>query len=140
VLQDYLLKMPTSDNPDTPIFPRAARLASQTRSNQFADILAAAGLQKARTHEKTDNGEGRNAERKASRLSFHCLRHTATSLLKNAGVSNVVAMEIIGHDSEAVSRIYTHIESDTLRDALNKMPDLVKDLPAQKKPATKGAK
>lgn len=140
VLQDYLLTLSASDDPDTPIFPRAAALASQTRSNQFADILSAAGLQKARTHVKTEDGEGRNAERKASRLSFHCLRHTATSLLKNAGVSNVVAMEIIGHDSEAVSRIYTHIESDTLREALNKLPDLVKDLPDQKKPAKKAEK
>ena len=51
-------------------------------------------------------------------------RHTATSLLKNAGVSDVVAREIIGHGSVVVSRHYTHIETDTLRSALDRLPDV----------------
>jgi len=41
------------------------------------------------------------------------LRHTATSLLKNAGVPAAVAMDIIGHESEAINRHYTHIETST---------------------------
>jgi integrase len=59
-----------------------------------------------------------------SEISFHALRHTATSLLKNAGVSDVIARDIIGHESEAVSRTYTHIESETKRAALDKLPDV----------------
>jgi hypothetical protein len=31
-------------------------------------------------------------------------------LLKNAGVSDAAARDIIGHESEAVSRNYTHID------------------------------
>ena len=52
------------------------------------------------------------------------LRHTATSMLKNAGVPEAVAMDIIGHDSEVISRHYTHIESNAKRAALRKLPDL----------------
>ncbi len=33
-------------------------------------------------------------------------------------------MDIIGHDTEAISRHYTHIESVTKRSALNKLPKL----------------
>ena len=36
-------------------------------------------------------------------------------MLKNAGVSDVVAREIVGHDSPAMSNLYTHIETATLR-------------------------
>jgi len=32
--------------------------------------------------------------------------------------------DIIGHDTEATSRYYTHIESERKRSALNKLPKL----------------
>jgi integrase len=127
VLESYFMELSAPDDADAPVFPRAAATAEirvGTLSNQFAGLLASAGLQDKRTHAKHEDGQGRDAERSPSRLSFHCLRHTATSLLKNAGVSNVVAMEIIGHDSEAVSRHYTHIEFDALSNAMGKLPDI----------------
>ena len=36
-----------------------------------------------------------------------------------------VAMDIIGHDSEAISRHYTHIEGKAKRAALKKRPKLL---------------
>ena len=45
--------------------------------------------------------------------------------LKNAGVNNAVAMELIGHESEAISRAYTHIEAEALKKAVNRLPDLM---------------
>src|ERR1041385_3183459 len=66
-----------------------------------------------------------NGKRQTGGLSFHCLRHTATSLLKNAGVSDVVARDLIGHDSPAVSAHYTHIDTATQRKALDSMPDVL---------------
>jgi len=59
-----------------------------------------------------------------NKLGFHALRHTATSLLKNAGASDVIAREIIGHDSKAVSRVYTHLDKSALADAMQKLPDI----------------
>jgi site-specific recombinase XerD len=44
--------------------------------------------------------------------------------MKNAGVSASAVMELIGHDSEEVSRIYTHMEDATLRKAVNALPDI----------------
>jgi integrase len=35
--------------------------------------------------------KGRGVKRQQSALTFHSLRHTAVSLLKNAGVSDVIA-------------------------------------------------
>jgi integrase len=48
--------------------------------------------------------------------------HTATLLMKNASVSASVVMDIIGHDSELMSALYTHVDEDTKRAALSKMP------------------
>jgi integrase len=57
-----------------------------------------------------------------SEISFHSLRHTNVSLLKNAGVSDAVAQDLVGHESAEVSRLYTHIEDKTKRRAVNKLP------------------
>ncbi len=127
VLLKHLESLPSSDDPNGPLFPEAsaARLRSQyggTLSNQFHQILVSAGLVKKRPHTKA--GEGRSAKRAASELSFHSLRHTATTLLKNAGVTDAVARDIIGHESVAVSRNYTHIDTETKRKAVDKMPDV----------------
>lgn len=91
-------------------------------SNQFAEILAEAGLNPPRTHGAKEDGKGRSAKRQQSELSFHALRHTAVSLLKTAGVSDAVARDIAGHESAAVSARYTHIEAAVKRDALAKSP------------------
>lgn len=124
-LMNYLLTLPSSDNVKAPLFPTAHGTPSNTLSHTFTDILDSIGLvQKPDTHEGT--GKGRDTKRDVGGLSFHCLRHTATSLLKNAGVSDVVAREIIGHDSETVSRLYTHIESSTLKKALDRLPDVTR--------------
>jgi integrase len=126
----HLMTLPTSDDPAAPLFPKAfgtvERLGRASQlSNQFYDLLVSANLAKKKTHHVKEGEEkGRDAKRTLSKLSFHCLRHTATSLLKNAGVSDAVAMEFIGHDSAAVSRNYTHISAEALKGALASMPDV----------------
>ncbi|HET9373919.1 MAG TPA: tyrosine-type recombinase/integrase [Chthoniobacterales bacterium] len=116
------------DSPRGPLFPRAFGLRrrdipTSALSNQFYKILTNAGLVEKRDHH--GKGKGRDAKRATGGLGFHCLRHTATTLLKAGGVSDAVTREIIGHESPAVSRAYSHIDSGVLRDALAKLPDLV---------------
>jgi integrase len=53
------------------------------------------------------------------------LRHTATSLLKRANVSDAVARDIIGHETAAISAAYTHIDLATKRQALDRLPDFL---------------
>lgn len=111
------------DDPKAALCPDLQGKSSSWLSNQFYDLMAGAGLVSERDHQAKKGG--RSQRRTLNPLSFHALRHTATSLLKNAGVSDVVARDIIGHDSEAISRNYTHIETETKRKAVNSMPDIL---------------
>ena len=50
--------------------------------------------------------------------------HTATSLLKTAGVSVAVARDIIGPESAEISLHPTHVDDEAKRDAVDKLPEL----------------
>jgi integrase len=52
------------------------------------------------------------------------LRHSAVTLLKAHGVNDAMAREIVGHESAAVSRQYTHLSTDDLRKAMQRLPDV----------------
>jgi integrase len=93
-------------------------------SRQFRELLADAGLATRKVHRTTETAPGRDGPRELSQISFHSLRHTATSLMKTAGINASVVMDIIGHESEAVSAHYTHIDEETKRKAIAKLPDI----------------
>jgi len=113
-LVDYLASLPSSDNPNAHIFPNAAKHKRTGRlSNQFRDILVDAGLAEASDYRTTT--KGRASKRESSEVSFHSLRHSAVTMLKASGLSDVFAREIVGHESAAVSRQYTHLSTDDLR-------------------------
>jgi integrase len=129
-LFEHLTSLPGSDDPQQPLFPAAFECYDKNYFNgalskQFYQILVSAGLAQKRITKET--GKGGSVKHAQNELSFHCLRHTATSLLKNAGVSDVVARDIIGHESEAVSRNYTHIDTETKRRAIDAMPDVLEN-------------
>ncbi len=124
-LQDYLLNLPSQDNPDAPLFPIASTIKRVgTLSNQFREILTEAGLVSVRSHQAEKNG--RTAKREVSEISFHSLRHSAVTFLKASGASDVMAREIVGHESSAVSRKYTHLSTKDVRKAIRKMPNVTK--------------
>lgn len=130
-LADFFEHLPSSDNPGTCVFPKAAAMAEKhtgTISTKFYDkILAPSGLVEARPKSVAKiSGEGRAAKRQTSELSFHSLRHTFTTWLKSSGASNALAQMIVGHDSEVVSRGYTHLSADDTMDAISKLPDVTK--------------
>jgi len=122
-LSDYLASLPASDNPNAFIFPRAASAKrTGSLSNQFREFLSDAGLVEPRGHEGT--GKGRSQAREPSEISFHSLRHSAVTMLKASGLSDFIAREIVGHESAAVSRQYTHLSTDDLRAAMQRLPDV----------------
>jgi integrase len=132
-LATYLESLPSSDDPTAFVFPIAAghvlRAKSQqtaTLSNQFHELLAQAGLVRRRSHRAAKDGKGRSARRAVSELSFHSFRHTATSLLKSAGVAHSVVMDIVGHESKAVSDVYTHVGDEEKRAAVSAFPPINK--------------
>jgi integrase len=124
-LLDYLAQVPAPDNPDAPIFPRSSSHKRVGRlSNQFRDILVEAGLVEPRSYKTTT--KGRAHARQSSEISFHSLRHSAVTLLKASGLSDVFAREIVGHESAAVSRAYTHLSTEDLRNAMQRVPDVTR--------------
>jgi integrase len=141
-LLNHFLSLPSADDPKTPVFPLAYAVVLKegrvsTLSNSFRDLLTEANLAPERSAAKQKEGDGRAVRRQQNELVFHSLRHTATSLLKNAGVSDAVVMDIIGHESAAVSRNYTHIDDDAKRRAIALMPDIMAKV---RKPTPKGRK
>ncbi len=129
----HIETLPVGDDPQAPLCPSFQGKTVSWLSNQFYEVMASAGLVQSRgDHQKKEGKAGRSTRRQLSPISFHALRHTATSLLKNAGVSDVVARDIVGHESEAVSRSYTHIDAETKRTALDKLPDVTRGLEAPK--------
>lgn len=123
----HLESIPCSDDVRAPLHPRAAALLarngrSAALSNQFGDLLADAGLRPRLS--RRGGGEGRNARRLKSELSFHSLRRTATTLLHEAGVPQQVVQAMIGHDSTEVHQLYVAIGSEALRKAADSYPEL----------------
>jgi integrase len=61
-------------------------------------------------------------------MPFHNLRHTCASLLASQGVSQRVAMEILGHsDIRLTQNIYTHVYDPSKREAVDAMDRLLGD-------------
>lgn len=123
----HIVKLPAGDNPKAPIHPKAAALATvnvSTLSRQFGELLSSLGLVEPQSHAAKKDGKGRASLRGKSELSFHSLRHTATSLMKNAGISPAIVQDIIGHDSAEMSAHYTRVEHAAKKHALASLPDL----------------
>ena len=57
------------------------------------------------------------------RYSVHKLRHTAATLMYKYGKVDIRALqEILGHESISTTEIYTHLDKQQLRDAVNSNP------------------
>jgi integrase len=126
-LRKHLETLPAGDNPDAPLHPRAFSIVARegrsgSLSNQFADLLAQAGLRPKTSCVST--GKGRSARREGNALSFHSLRRTATTLLHEAGIPAAVAQEMIGHDSDQVHRLYVKVGREAMEKAAASLPEL----------------
>jgi integrase len=123
-LRKHLESLPQSDVPGAPLHPRAFATLQRHKgqvailSRQFGELLAQAGFKR----QALVKAAGR--VHAASELSFHNLRHTAVSLLKDAGVADAVTIALVGHNSRAMSQRYTHVGVEALSKAVNALPKL----------------
>lgn len=127
-LMNHIESLPTPDDPRAAIHPSAEEILRRQGktsglSNQFGELLVDAGLRPKVRHRKT-HGRGRGVGSGKHELSFHSLRHTAVSLLKEAGIPDAVVMELIGHESKAMSAHYTHVGAKAQKEAAAAFPDL----------------
>jgi integrase len=61
------------------------------------------------------------------RIRLHDARHGCATLLTAAGVAPRVVMEILGHSQISITMdVYTHVTSDTQREAISHMDRLLR--------------
>jgi integrase len=126
-LRTHIESLDPADRPGVPVHPRAfASLKEQGRvstlSNDFTDLMAQVGLRPALSHRS--RGKGRDGRRDGMDISFHSIRHSAVSLMKDAGVPDSVVMALVGHNSAAMSQRYTSVGLESLAKAQEAMPQL----------------
>jgi len=126
-LREVLSSLPSSDDPLGFLHPRAAASmekggASAGLSARFGELLELAGLRP--VYQRPRAGTERVARHRMSPLSFHSLRHTAVSLLKDAGIPQAVVQELVGHSSIAMSARYTHVGTEALQRAAEALPSV----------------
>ena len=112
-LLKHLEQLAGTDSPAQFVMPTLAtapHAGGNGLSTQFAKLMRAAGI-------ASNDGNG-------NRRTFHSLRHGFTSRLANAGIAPELRMRLTGHKSAAVHQGYTHMEMQTLRSAVDKLPAL----------------
>lgn len=117
-LEDYLLSLPTATSDNEFIFPSLAGRPISPLSTAFRRLMAAAYIEQWVIRTPSGEGSGRNV----NALSFHSLRHSFTSILANAGVSEELRMLLTGHTTRAIHQRYSHHDLERLRDAVAVLP------------------
>jgi integrase len=123
-LQQHLLTgVPVNDrNPKTSLTPTFANKLIGGRnglSREFKQLMVEARIDDGRIETTGEKG------RAFSTLSFHALRHTSVSALANHGVSSEIRMKVSGHTTESSHKTYTHLELETLKQAISKLPSVI---------------
>jgi integrase len=123
-LRAHLMARASTDDPNAFVHGRAAtsmstRNGSATLSGRFGVLLEEAGLRPA----KGPRTKG-TRRRHFDPLSFHSLRHTFVSLLKDAGAAQATVMEMSGHSSAEMSQLYTHVDRPSMERAAASLPTL----------------
>jgi len=124
-LQRYLDGIQWPEDLDRSLFPRAyALLMSGEKSylsDLFVQLLERAGVRKRGVKVRAVIREGAD---KYLPLTFHCLRHNHTSMLKKGNIPEAIARRLAGHLSITVSDLYTHLGEDVTLAAVADLPEI----------------
>jgi integrase len=127
-LLEFLEAIPiVSDAPDAPVFETLSKTSIGARaglSQTFNKIMREAGVDRGKPSRVTTGEEKPSIGRTTYERGFHSLRHTFTSWLRNAGVSEEDRMALTGHSTRESHAIYSHEDDQALRDAVAKLPSL----------------
>jgi len=92
-------------------------------SKVFNKIMLAAKVDRGKASHLPVEGE-KSKGRVTYERGFHSLRHTFTSWLRNAGVSEEDRMALTGHSTRESHQIYSHANDSALDNAIAKLPNL----------------
>jgi integrase len=115
------------DSPDAPVFPTLAKTPVNTMkglSSTFVGIMTTAGVDRGKPSRVLEEGQTAGKGRVTYERGFHSLRHTFTTWLRTAGVSEEDRMALTGHSTRESHQIYSHTDEAALRDAIAKLPSL----------------
>lgn len=102
-----------------PVFPSLAGKSGSGRSGlsmQFKRLMQRADVRGKMLR------QGSGAGRTTFSLSFHSLRHSFTSAMTAAGVSEEVRMMLTGHTTKSAHRVYSHLELGQVWSAIAAIP------------------
>jgi len=127
-LKAYLLDMTSTDDPQAFVFPWAgtARVDGKNGlSIGFGRLMTKAGITPPVVRARGEAKDGKKSQGREGRaLSFHSLRHTMTTMMESAGVPVETRSAFTGHTSIKMAMHYCHTEIPTLRDAVDKLPEI----------------
>lgn len=86
-------------------------------SQEFSQLVRLHGI-------GLQNGGGRGKRRTWHSKTFHCLRATVVTMLHANGVSQGMAMELVGHESAEVHAVYLRPTAEQLRGAAMGLPEI----------------
>lgn len=124
----YLIAAPVAeDSPTASVFPTLAKTPVNGQSglsDAFTGIMAAAGVARGKPSRVLLEGEEKGKGRITWEKGFHSLRHTFTSWLRNAGVSEEDRVTLTGHSTRESHQIYSHADEKAGQAAIAKLPSL----------------
>lgn len=126
----YLMSAPVAeDSPAAPVFPTLAKMkvgGGCGLSDTFTAIMAAAGVDRGKPSRVIEEGQDKGKGRITWEKGFHSFRHTFTSWLRNAGVSEEDRMALTGHSTRESHAIYSHADEAAAKAAIEKLPSILK--------------
>jgi integrase len=120
-LEKYFLSLPSSDDENAFLFPSLAEQAQRNGSplsKEFRKLMEQAHIEQRVIRDRNKAG------RTVYALSFHSLRHSFSSVLANAGVSEERRMALTGQRSRDMHQHYSHHELEQLQKAVALLPAL----------------
>ena len=105
-----------------PVLPQTADTYSRRRNTipeRLQRLFKACGVQLYRPGTGGDTGR-----RAVLQYGFHSLRHTAVTLLQEAGAPAAIVQALVGHQTQAMTARYTHVSPEALTAAVAHMPSL----------------
>ena len=81
----------------------------------------------------TEKSGDTHRTRSIARTGFHSLRHSFVSLCAASNVPQVAIMEMVGHGSPAMTRLYSHAGDEQKANAIMALPDVSIEAPESKK-------
>ena len=103
------------------VMPHMSGLEEREISKTFREtILPRVGI--VQPYDKRTEGKG--VGRKLAAYSVHSLRHSLSTWLNDAGVTDLMRLRLVGHENEDVNRNYTHTEMTQAAREIEKVPSV----------------